>query len=93
MNDPSHRVSIDQKSPDLLDLVDRACADGVGIDLERGGRIVATLTPASTTPTLRVSELNAFLANLPKLGDDADDFLEEMRALRRALPAETNPWD
>jgi antitoxin (DNA-binding transcriptional repressor) of toxin-antitoxin stability system len=93
MDEATPRVSIDCGEAGLSELVDRVCADGIGINLERDGRIVARLTAAPETPTLRVSELNAFLASLPKLGDDVDDYLEEMRALRRAFPAEPNPWD
>jgi hypothetical protein len=54
---------------------------------------VARLTPAERQSPLTVGELNAFLTNLPSLGDDADGFAEDVRAIRAAFPAETNPWD
>lgn len=44
-------------------------------------------------PTITLNELMTFLKGLPKLGDDADDFARDVSAIRKALPAETSPWD
>jgi len=49
--------------------------------------------PEKLPPTLTLGELNAFLATLPKLGDDADNFARDIDAIRKELPAEANPWD
>ena len=53
-------------------------------------RVTIELLPKSP---LTVGKLNAFLRNLPSLGDDAEGFTQDVRALRAELPAETNPWD
>ena len=46
------------------------------------------------TPTpLTAGQLNAFLRSLPALGDDADDFAQDVRAVRAAFPVEASPWD
>lgn len=37
---------------------------------------------------LTVGNLNAFLQSLPSLGDDAEDFLQDVRAIRAEFPAE-----
>ena len=42
---------------------------------------------------LTVGELNAFLGSLPSLGDDADGFAQDVRAIRAEFPTEANPWD
>lgn len=42
---------------------------------------------------LTVGELSAFLKALPKLGDDADQFSQDIRAIRGDFPAEAHPWD
>ncbi len=46
-----------------------------------------------TAPPLTVGKLNAFLQKLPTLGDDADGFAQDVRAVRAEFPAEANPWD
>ena len=42
---------------------------------------------------LTVRELNTFLRSLPALGDDAEEFAQDIRAVRSEFPAEANPWD
>jgi predicted DNA-binding antitoxin AbrB/MazE fold protein len=43
-------------------------------------------------PALTVERLNEFLQGLPVL-DDADDFAQDIRAIRAEFPAEANPCD
>jgi len=73
-------------------LVNQVYAEGISIDLERDHQVIARLTPARRS-TLTVGELNAFLRNLPRLGEDADAFAQDVRALRTELPTEKNTWD
>ena len=61
--------------------------------IEQDDKVIARLTPAEPGSQLTVGELNAFLHNLPSLGDDADDFAHDVRAIRAEFPAEANPWD
>ena len=53
-------------------------------------RVTIELLPASP---LTVGKLNAFLRSLPALGDDAESFSQDVRAVRAEFPAEANPWD
>jgi len=53
-------------------------------------RLTIELLPA---PPLTVGKLNAFLKSLPALGDDAEGFSQDVRAVRAEFPAEANPWD
>jgi hypothetical protein len=48
------------------------------------------LRPAEPRSTLTVGDLQAFLRNLPSLGDDADAFAQNVRAIRAEFPAEAN---
>jgi hypothetical protein len=68
-------------------LVDKVCAEGISIDLERDHQIVARLTPARPRPSLAVGDLNAFLRQLPPLGDDAEAFADNLRAIRGEFQA------
>ena len=63
------------------------------MDLERDDKIIARLTPVEPRSPLTVGKLNAFLGSLPPLGDDADEFARDVRAIRAEFPAEANPWD
>jgi antitoxin (DNA-binding transcriptional repressor) of toxin-antitoxin stability system len=74
-------------------LVDKVYAEGISVDLERDDKVIARLMPAEPRSPLTVGQLNAFLRSLPSLGDDADKFAEDVRAVRGQFPTEINPWD
>jgi antitoxin (DNA-binding transcriptional repressor) of toxin-antitoxin stability system len=75
------------------ELVNKVYNEGISVDLERDDKVIARLTPAKLCSPLTVGELNAFLRSLPPLGDDADEFAQDIRAIRAEFPAEANPWD
>ena len=75
------------------ELVNKVYNEGISVDLERDDKVIARLTPAKPQSPLTVGELNAFLHKLPSLGDDADEFAQDVRAIRVNFPAEANPWD
>ena len=87
-----HRITVAEAERDFANLVNRVYSEGVPVELERGDEVVARLTPAVPRSRLEVRDLNAFLQGLPKLGEDADAFLEDMRTIRRVFPAEADPW-
>jgi antitoxin (DNA-binding transcriptional repressor) of toxin-antitoxin stability system len=84
-------MNVAEAEKNFASLVDMVCAEGSSVDLERDGEVIARLTPAKPRSTLTVRELNAFLRNLPSLGDDADQFARDVRAIRAEFPAEANP--
>jgi len=45
--------------------------------------------PRSSLPA---KDLNEFFAQLPRLGEDAEDFAEEVQAIRHSLPLEADAW-
>ncbi len=88
-----HRITVTEAERDFANLVDRVYSEGITVELERGDKVIAHLTPAGSHPPIKVRDLNRFLQDLPKLGDDAELFSEDLRAIRRDFPAEANPWD
>ena len=51
-------------------------------------KAIARLTPAEPRRSpLTVGGLNAFLRSLPSLGDDADEFAQDVRAICAEFPA------
>ena len=88
-----HRITVAEAERNFATLVNRVYSEGISVELERGDRVIARLTPAGPCSSLKVRDLNAFLENLPRLGDDTEAFSDDIRAIRREFPAEANPWD
>lgn len=86
-------MNVAEAEKNFAKLVNKVYLEGISVDLERDDKVIARLTPAETRSPLTIGELNAFLCNLPPLGDDANDFLNDVRAIRAEFPAEANPWD
>jgi len=86
-------MNIAEAEKNFVNLVNQVHHEGISIDLERDDKIIARLMPAEPQITLTVGGLNAFLRGLPPLGDDADGFAADIRAIRSEIPAEANPWD
>jgi antitoxin (DNA-binding transcriptional repressor) of toxin-antitoxin stability system len=86
-------MNIAEAEKNFSNLVDKVYLEGVSVDLERDDKVIARLTPAEPRSPLTVGELNAFLGNLPSLGNDADEFAKDVRAIRAEFPAEADPWD
>ena len=87
------RLTVSDAERDFSNLVNRVYAEGISVELERGDKVVARLTPAGPRSPLKVRDLNTFLLGLPRLGDDAEVFREDLRDIRRQFPAKANPWD
>jgi len=62
------------------------------LDLPDQAEVRVTIELLPTAP-LTVGALNAFLRSLPPLGEDAEAFVRDVRAVRAEFPAEANPWD
>jgi antitoxin (DNA-binding transcriptional repressor) of toxin-antitoxin stability system len=86
-------MNVAEAEKNFATLVNKVYAEGMTVDLEGDDKVIARLTPAEPRSPLTVGELNAFVSNLPSLGDDADEFGQDVRAIRAAFPAEANPWD
>ncbi len=86
-------MNVAEAERNFAKLVNKVYVEGVSVDLERDDKVIARLTPAEPRSPLTVGELNAFLYSLPSLGDDAEGFSQDVRAIRAEFPAEANPWD
>lgn len=62
------------------------------LDLPAHAEVRVTIELLPDSP-LTVGKLNAFLRGLPSLGEDAEGFAQDVRAVRAEFPAEANPWD
>jgi len=88
-----YRISVAEAERDFSKLVNRVYSEGIRVELAREDRVIAHLTPAGPRSSLKVQDLNTFLAKLPKLNEDAQVFSDDIHAIRRAFPAEVSAWD
>jgi antitoxin (DNA-binding transcriptional repressor) of toxin-antitoxin stability system len=86
-------MNVAEAEKNFTTLVNKVYVEGISVDLERDNKVIARLTPAEPRRTVTVGELSAFLRSLPSLGDDADDFSRDVRAIRSEVPPEGDPWD
>ena len=85
-------MNVIEAEKNFAKLVDRVYVEGVSVDLERDDKVIARLTPVEPPSRITIGEFNAFLRNLPSLGDDAEAFANDIRALRASFPTEVDPW-
>lgn len=88
-----HQLTIAEAGQDFAAIVDRVASEGIAIEIRRGESVVAYLSPAQPRSKLKVGDLNAFLENLPKLGEDAEAFSADLLTIRQEFPQESEPWD
>jgi antitoxin (DNA-binding transcriptional repressor) of toxin-antitoxin stability system len=87
------RINVSDAERDFSELINRVCTQGVSIELERDNKVIARITPAGPTSPLKVGDLNSFLESLPRLGNDAAVFADDLQTIRREFPTEANPWE
>ena len=86
-------MNIADAEKNFASLVNKVYTEGISVDLEQDNKVIARITPAAPLSPLTVADLNHFLRGLPSLGDDADDFASDLRAIRAEFPAEADPWE
>jgi antitoxin (DNA-binding transcriptional repressor) of toxin-antitoxin stability system len=86
-------MNLSEAEKNFTSLVNRVYSEGISVDLERDHCVIARLTPVRPHSPMSIADLNTFLRNLPKLGDDANVFADEVRKVRSQFPVEKNPWD
>ena len=86
------RITVAEAERNFPALLNRVYSEGISVELQRGDSVIAYLCPAQPQSAMKIRDLAAFLAGLPKLQDDADAFSEDLRSIRRELPAEADPW-
>jgi hypothetical protein len=85
------QLSLADTNVDWRALVEHVVRDSVSVEIQQGETTVARISPVMSG--LALSGLNAALAAVPPLGDDAESFANDLKALRDSLSAEQDPWD
>lgn len=88
----TNRIPLADAASSLPELVERINREHITLDLEKDQRVVARLSPGNAPKAMPVAQLNAFLASLPRLGDDAERFADDVSRIRQELPEVADPW-
>ena len=87
------RISVTQAVRQFSDLLNRIFYQGVSVELERGNKVIARISPVLSESPLKVKDLNGLFANLPSLGKDTGLFAKDLNDIRKQIPLENNQWD
>ncbi|MCD6535360.1 MAG: antitoxin [Deltaproteobacteria bacterium] len=87
------RISVTQAVRQFSDVLNRVFYQKTIIELERGNKVIARISPVTSTSPVKVKDLNKLFAELPKLGKDVKAFANNLVDIRKQLPPEQNQWD
>lgn len=87
------RISVTQAVRQFSDLLNRVFYQGTIVELERGNKVIARISPVAPESPLKVKNLNRLFADLPSLGEDAKAFAKDLADIRKQVPPEQNKWD
>jgi len=86
-------INVTQAARNLTALVNRVARQGASFELTRGGRPIARLVPSNPSKEVKVLELSALFARLPRLDpDDIDAFEQDIGESECAVGADRDPW-
>lgn len=86
------RISVTQAVRQFSDLMNRVFYQGTIVELERGNRVIARISPVSPESPLKVENLNNFFHELPSLAEDSKAFAKDLANSRNQIPMEQNQW-
>lgn len=93
MDTEMEEITVTQAARNLSELVNRVARQGASFELTRGGRRIARLVPPRPPKEVKVAELGALFARLPRLDpDDIDGFEQDIVESERALVPDPDPW-
>jgi antitoxin (DNA-binding transcriptional repressor) of toxin-antitoxin stability system len=87
------RISVTQAVRQFSDLLNRVFYQGTIVELERGNKVIARISPVAPESPLKVKDLNRLFVELPSLGEDAKAFAKDLADVRKQVPLEQNQWD
>jgi antitoxin (DNA-binding transcriptional repressor) of toxin-antitoxin stability system len=84
----SKKISATEAVRKFSEILSHVHYQGVSYTIVRGGRSVASISPATQSLKGRnLGELKSLLAVIPKLGPEAEAFESDMKAVREGQPA------
>ncbi len=84
------RMNIDEAARKLPELIERLERDGQSIELSRGDRVVARISPAQM-PVTTAKQWTELFRSLPDLGDDREAFARDIESAKDTLLPDGDP--
>lgn len=86
-------INVTQAARNLTALVNRVARQGASFEPTRGGRPIARLVTPNPSEEVKVLELSALFARLPRLDpDDIDAFEQDIGESECAVGVDRDPW-
>ena len=90
---PSSAVNVTDFSRGLSEFLNQVQYKGVVLDIERGKRIVARVSPAGLVDGFPIGQLDDLLSKGPQLSAaDKQSMAADVRAVRTQLGTKADPW-
>ena len=86
------RISVTTASDSLTEILNRVMYQGAVFELEWGNKILHDFPQQILYIPFKWKNSTDFLQQLPSLGDDAEPFAQDIKAIRQEMAKERNPW-
>lgn len=87
------RISVTQAVRQFSDVLNRVFYQKTIIELERGNKVIARISPVTSASPVKVKDLNKLFTELPRLGKDAKAFANDLVDIRKQPSLVQNQWD
>lgn len=89
----AYAVNVTDFSRGLSEFLNNVQYKGMVLDIERGKRIVARVSPAGQADGFPIGQLDDLLSNGPQLSaPDRQAMVTDVRAVRAQLRSKADPW-
>jgi len=85
-------VTVTEFSRGLSEFLSLVQYQGKVLDIARGKRVVARVSPVAIADGFPVDQLDAFFASGPKLGADRDNMAKDLTDVRAKLRSRNGQW-
>ena len=86
-------VNVTEFSRSLSDFLNQVQYRGQVLNIERGKRVIARVSPVSAVDGYPIDQLDALLARGPRLdAADRNAMVKDLRALRAQTRSRADPW-
>lgn len=89
---PTVSVSVTEFSRGLSEFLNHVQYQGQVLDIERGKRVIARVSPVALTDGFPIDQLDDFLAKGPQLGADRKSMAKDVKAVRTKLRNRASAW-
>jgi hypothetical protein len=89
---PPVSVSVTEFSRGLSEFLNHVQYHGQVLDIERGKRVIARVSPVALTDGFPIDQLDDFLAKGPQLGADRKLMAKDVQTVRTKLRNRASPW-